>query len=72
MRRMWDVYTHHSAANRLPRFWSQAFEAAYEDLISENRGVREVAVSEIAKMSLLHLNQLKVGKPCDMRCCDHG
>ncbi|XP_028757706.1 uncharacterized protein LOC114716812 [Neltuma alba] len=51
VRRMWDVYTH-SAASRLPRFWSEAFEAAYEQLASEVRGVREAAVSEIAKMSL--------------------
>ncbi|XP_054799834.1 uncharacterized protein LOC129304172 [Prosopis cineraria] len=51
VRRMWDVYTH-SAANRLPQFWSEAFEAAYEHLASEVDGVREAAVSEIAKMSL--------------------
>lgn len=68
VRRMWDVYTH-SAANRLPRFWSEAFEAAYEQLASEVRGVREAAVSEIAKMSLHFSNseqppplQPKVGK----------
>ncbi|KAK4276598.1 hypothetical protein QN277_014728 [Acacia crassicarpa] len=61
VRRMWDVYTH-SAANRLPRFWSEAFEAAYEQLASEVRGVREAAVSEIAKMSL-HFSNSKQAPP---------
>lgn len=50
VRRMWDVYTHGSNV-RLPRFWSEAFEAAYEYLTSDVPGVRDVAVSEIAKMS---------------------
>ncbi|KAL5777980.1 hypothetical protein ACOSP7_010906 [Xanthoceras sorbifolium] len=51
VRRMWDVYTH-SASVVLPRFWQEAFEAAYESLTSDVPGVREVAVSEIAKMSM--------------------
>lgn len=48
---MWDVYTH-SRRIRLPRFWQEAFEAAYEELTSDVPGVRESAVSEIAKMSM--------------------
>ncbi|KAA8537642.1 hypothetical protein F0562_027250 [Nyssa sinensis] len=51
VRHMWDVYTH-SSTIRLPRFWQEAFEAAYEDLTSDVPGVRNAAVSEIAKMSL--------------------
>ncbi|XP_052196465.1 uncharacterized protein LOC127803892 [Diospyros lotus] len=46
----WDVYTN-SRRIRLPRFWQEAFEAAYEDLTSEDLGVRDAAISEIAKMS---------------------
>ncbi|KAK9749841.1 hypothetical protein RND81_02G154700 [Saponaria officinalis] len=48
---MWDVYTNNRRI-RLPRFWQQAFEAAYEDMTSDAVGVRENAVSEIAKMSI--------------------
>lgn len=48
---MWDVYTN-SRRIRLPRFWQQAFEAAYEDMTSDVPGVREAAVTEIAKMSI--------------------
>ncbi|KAK3231591.1 hypothetical protein Dsin_003472 [Dipteronia sinensis] len=55
VRRMWDVYTQ-SASVRLPRFWQEAFEAAYEYLTSDLPGVRDVAVSEIAKMSMLSIN----------------
>ncbi|KAF8406418.1 hypothetical protein HHK36_008505 [Tetracentron sinense] len=51
VKHMWDVYTH-SRRIRLPRFWQEAFEAAYEDLASDAHGVRETAVSEIAKMSM--------------------
>ncbi|XP_054819606.1 uncharacterized protein LOC129318712 [Prosopis cineraria] len=51
VKRMWDVYTQTSAA-RLPRFWSEAFQAAYEHLVSDVPGVRDTAVSEIAQMSL--------------------
>ncbi|KAF7828836.1 putative polyol transporter 6 [Senna tora] len=47
---MWDVYTN-SRRIRLPRFWQEAFEAAYEELISDAPGVREAAITEIAKMS---------------------
>lgn len=55
VRHMWDVYTH-SKTIRLPKFWQRAFEAAYEDLISDVPSVRNAAVSEIAKMSLLSLD----------------
>ncbi|XWS14590.1 hypothetical protein CRYUN_Cryun35bG0022900 [Craigia yunnanensis] len=43
VRKMWDVYTH-SASVRLPRFWLEAFEAAYEYLSSDVPGVRDTAV----------------------------
>lgn len=54
---MWDVYTN-SRRIRLPKFWQQAFEAAYEDMTSDVPGVREAAISEIAKMSVrsIHLD----------------
>ncbi|KAK1391412.1 Lanosterol synthase [Heracleum sosnowskyi] len=55
VRHMWDVYTH-SKTVHLPKFWQRAFEAAYEDLISDVPSVRNAAVSEIAKMSLLSLD----------------
>ncbi|KAJ8772746.1 hypothetical protein K2173_027923 [Erythroxylum novogranatense] len=55
VRRMWDVYTH-SSNTKLPRFWQEAFEAAYEALVSEVAAVRNEAVSEIAKMSLRSIN----------------
>ncbi|XP_022768952.1 uncharacterized protein LOC111312698 isoform X2 [Durio zibethinus] len=55
VRKMWDVYTH-SASARLPRFWLEAFEAAYEYLSSDVPGVRETAMSEIAKLSMPSLN----------------
>lgn len=52
VRKMWDVYTH-SRTIRLPKFWQMAFEAAFEDLTSDLPSVRNAAVFEIAKMSLL-------------------
>lgn len=51
VKHMWDVYTN-SRRIKLPRFWQEAFVAAYEDLTSDAPEVREVAISEIAKMSL--------------------
>lgn len=48
---MWDVYTN-SRRIRLPRFWQEAFEAAYEELISDVPEVRDAAITEIAKMSV--------------------
>ncbi|TYI75524.1 hypothetical protein E1A91_D06G011200v1 [Gossypium mustelinum] len=55
VRKMWDVYTH-STSMRLPRFWLDAFEAAYENLSSDVNGVRDNAISEIAKLSMQSLN----------------
>ncbi|XP_010939257.1 uncharacterized protein [Elaeis guineensis] len=51
VRHMWDIYAH-SLRIRLPRFWQEAFEAAYEELASDDAAVRNAAVSEIARMSL--------------------
>ncbi|XAR73880.1 hypothetical protein NMG60_11007998 [Bertholletia excelsa] len=51
VKHMWDVYTN-SHRIGLPRFWQEAFEAAYEDLTSEEPGVHGTAISEIATMSL--------------------
>ncbi|OMO56889.1 hypothetical protein CCACVL1_26200 [Corchorus capsularis] len=51
VKHMWDVYTN-SRRIRLPRFWQEAFEAAYEELTSDVPGVREAAITEIAKMSI--------------------
>lgn len=50
VRHMWEVYIHGS--NRLPRFWSEAFQAAYDSLASDVPAVRDAAISEIAKLSL--------------------
>ncbi|KAK1407498.1 hypothetical protein QVD17_39114 [Tagetes erecta] len=55
VRRFWNVYTH-SKTTRLPRFWQEAFEAAYEHLTSDVAEVRDAAVSEIAKMSLVSVD----------------
>lgn len=51
VKHMWDVYTN-SRRIRLPRFWQEAFEAAYEELTSDDPGIREAAIAEIAKMSV--------------------
>ncbi|XP_020103992.1 uncharacterized protein LOC109721013 isoform X2 [Ananas comosus] len=51
VRHMWDVYAH-SERIRLPRFWQEAFEAAYEELAGDDARVRDDAVAEIARMSL--------------------
>ncbi|KAI8549696.1 hypothetical protein RHMOL_Rhmol06G0045100 [Rhododendron molle] len=51
VRQMWDVYTH-SKTTRLPSFWLEAFEAAYEELTSDVPDARNAAVSEIARMAL--------------------
>lgn len=59
VRYMWDLYTH-TTTSRLPRFWEEAFEAAYMELASDVPSVRNAAVLEIAKMSLrsIHLHPL--------------
>lgn len=56
VKHMWDVYTN-SRRIRIPRFWQEAFEAAYEELTSDIVEVREAAISEIANMSMhsIHL-----------------
>ncbi|XP_059283275.1 uncharacterized protein LOC132036886 isoform X1 [Lycium ferocissimum] len=51
VKHMWDVYTN-SPRIRLPKFWQEAFEAAYEELSNDVAEVREAAISEISKMSL--------------------
>lgn len=56
---MWDVYTRsHSNSIGLPQFWLEAFEAAYENMVSDVPAVRNTAVSEIAKMSLALRSQI--------------
>lgn len=52
VRHMWDVYTSSNRRIRLAKFWEDAFKSAYEYMNSDSLGVREAAVSEIAKMSL--------------------
>lgn len=52
VRQMWDVYGR-SGGVKVPRFWREAFEAAYEFLVSDSAAVRNGAVSDIAKLSLV-------------------
>ncbi|KAL5199036.1 hypothetical protein ABZP36_002548 [Zizania latifolia] len=52
VRRMWDMYTRTGDRVRLPRFWQEAFEAAYEELAGDDMQASEMAVSEIARMSV--------------------
>lgn len=47
VRRMWDVYR---SSGRLPRFWQQAFEAAYQELAGDDS--RDAAIAEIARLSM--------------------
>ncbi|XP_010446762.2 PREDICTED: probable polyol transporter 6 [Camelina sativa] len=51
VKHMWDAYTS-SRRIKLPRFWQEAFVAAYEELTSDVPGVRDAAIGEIAKMSV--------------------
>ncbi|XP_010464966.1 PREDICTED: uncharacterized protein LOC104745426 [Camelina sativa] len=51
VKHMWDVYNN-GRRIRLPRFWQEAFEAAYEELTSDVPDVVEAAISEIARMSI--------------------
>ncbi|KAG6766831.1 hypothetical protein POTOM_028006 [Populus tomentosa] len=51
VKHMWDIYTN-SRRIRLPKFWQEAFEAAYEELTSDASDVKEAAIAEIAKMSI--------------------
>ena len=50
--RMWDMYTRTSDEVRLPRFWQEAFEAAYEELAGDDTPASDAAVSEIARMAI--------------------
>ncbi|GAB2267345.1 hypothetical protein Dimus_002331 [Dionaea muscipula] len=53
VRHLWTVYTLAAGSKiRLPRFWQEAFQAAYDCLISDVPAVRDGAISEIARMSL--------------------
>ncbi|KAL1207805.1 hypothetical protein V5N11_013978 [Cardamine amara subsp. amara] len=52
VRHMWDVYAR-SGGVKVPRFWREAFEAAYEFMISDSAAVRNGAVLDIAKLSLV-------------------
>ncbi|CAN8304732.1 unnamed protein product [Cochlearia groenlandica] len=52
VKQMWDVYAR-SGGVKVPRFWREAFEAAYEFLISDSAAVRNGAVTDIAKLSLV-------------------
>jgi hypothetical protein len=52
VRRMWDVYTRTGDHVRLPRFWQEAFEAAYEELAGDDTQATDAAISEIARMSV--------------------
>ncbi|XP_062021819.1 uncharacterized protein LOC133738319 [Rosa rugosa] len=63
VRHLWDLYTQRQtggssrrSTTRLPRFWQEAFEAAYDPLSSDVPAVRNAAVSEIAKMSIRSIN----------------
>lgn len=51
VKHMWDVYTN-TRRIKLPRFWQEAFVAAYEELTSDVPGVRDAAIGEIARMSV--------------------
>ncbi|KAF8112450.1 hypothetical protein N665_0064s0078 [Sinapis alba] len=52
VRHMWDVYGR-SGGVRVPQFWREAFEAAYELMVSDSAAVRNGAISDIAKLSLI-------------------
>ncbi|XP_074571960.1 uncharacterized protein LOC141828431 [Curcuma longa] len=47
VRRMWDVYR---SSGRLPKFWQQAFGAAYQELAGDDS--RDTAIAEIARLSM--------------------
>ncbi|PAN14758.1 hypothetical protein PAHAL_2G442600 [Panicum hallii] len=52
VRRMWDIYTRTGDHVRLPKFWQEAFEAAYEELAGDDTQATDAAISEIARMSV--------------------
>ncbi|CAN8321214.1 unnamed protein product [Cochlearia groenlandica] len=51
VKHMWDVYNNGHRI-RLPRFWQEAFEAAYEEFTSDSPDVVDFVVAEIARMSI--------------------
>ena len=51
MWRMWDVYANGKKV-QLPRFWHDAFDSAYEEMVSEDPEERNAAVKDIARMSI--------------------
>ncbi|XP_010533258.1 PREDICTED: uncharacterized protein LOC104809062 [Tarenaya hassleriana] len=63
VRMMWDVYARGAGRGgrvMLPRFWREAFDAAYECLVNDSPEARNAAVSDIAKLSLtLHSFKLE-------------
>lgn len=62
VKKLWSVYIHGygglGSKIRLPRFWEEAFQAAYESLVNDAPAVRDDAFTEIAKMSLSSLDLL--------------
>ncbi|KAG8079783.1 hypothetical protein GUJ93_ZPchr0007g6105 [Zizania palustris] len=44
VRRMWDMYTRTGDRVRLPRFWQEAFEAAYEELAGLNLSNHRISI----------------------------
>ncbi|KAL8172003.1 hypothetical protein V2J09_023807 [Rumex salicifolius] len=62
VKKLWNVYSHGYGGIgnkiRLPSFWEEAFRAAYENMISDSPAVRDDAVVEIAKMSLISMDLL--------------
>ncbi|XVF31562.1 hypothetical protein REPUB_Repub17cG0001400 [Reevesia pubescens] len=52
VKQIWDVYTN-SRRIRLPRFWQEAFEAAYEELTSD---VPEFLVIYNNLLQFMHIN----------------
>ncbi|KAM5564854.1 hypothetical protein ABKV19_019089 [Rosa sericea] len=69
VRHLWDLYTQRQTGSsrrsttRLPRFWQEAFEAAYDPLSSDVPALRNAAVSEIAKMSIRSINVVDPSPP---------
>ncbi|XP_044331170.1 uncharacterized protein [Triticum aestivum] len=67
VRRMWDLYTRTGDHVWLPRFWQEAFEAAYEELAGDDTPASDAAVSEIARMAI-HRPELEQAETVH---CDH-
>nr|GEV91568.1 putative polyol transporter 3-like protein [Tanacetum cinerariifolium] len=68
VRKFWNVYTH-SKTTKLPRFWQEVFEAAYEHFTIDVAGSRDAAISEITGMSFVSVDvepsslNSEVGRP---------